>query len=136
MQIKLQLTNQRNFFLMLNDMITEQEVIKLINDQDVCKLKAYLQTLSYLPELLCDEEKDSRALIASYFHERYEAINYVKERAEEMESGLNTLKFDRFSFTIEAIVDVSHFTSKGNYMIPTYHSSHVSIVELRITLAS
>lgn len=113
--------------------ITKQDVITLINDQDLCKLKAFEQTLSYVPESLGNEEMESLLLIKQYLLCRKNAEIRIEEEAKDL-TDFGVISFEDDIFEVTAEVHVKHVVSKGDgWFIPDDVISEVKILNLKIT---
>jgi hypothetical protein len=112
--------------------ITSKDVIELINQQDVCKLKAFEQTLSYVPESLDKTEMEALLLIKQYLLCRRNAEIRIEEEAKEFEEFGN-ICFEDDIFNIEAEVKVRHTIIRGDWMIPDESLVDVTISSLKIT---
>lgn len=105
---------------------TEEDVIKLINDQNIEELKK-LETFSKM-------DIEAFEMLKLYGRFRPKAIYKAKELAKESElSGQQRLDFEIEIFSVSALVDITHTISKGDGQInPDWHDIDVDILEFEM----
>jgi hypothetical protein len=114
----------------------KSEIIDLIKAGNVDVLTQIRDGYTrHLPiEIIHIEDRECFHIIDEYLKDRIKLISLVEERAALTETeGLHNIAFEEPSYLVVAVVNVTHYTSPGDYWTPGCDEYKTDIIEIEIT---